>query len=173
MSILPNNLIFAFGILILGAMALGLKAFEGDPVSVYDIGFTGKLFSVPDLNLKKAELFRELTSYERMSKIRDPFRFSKRKSDSADKITLENSFRVEEIELSAIWRQGDITLILLNDRIYEVGDDVGNARIEEVQDNGVLLSHPGGRSLVEVGNSLTFEFPAVEEKLKRFTRNEF
>lgn len=58
---------------------------------------------------------------------------------------------VERFLLTAIWTQNQITWVLLNGRICQVGDTVGRCRIETATQEGVWLRHAQGREQVLLG----------------------
>jgi len=87
----------------------------------------------------------------------DPF------DDEAELIAKGESSEPEQeqmaIHLSAIWAQGSQTLVLINDRIFTVGDSVGDLTIESTTIDGIWVTHPNGRDFVPVGREFTWIVP--------------
>lgn len=89
----------------------------------------------------------------------DPF-----DDDSAEIIALTESGEPEReemaIHLSAIWAQGDQTLVLLNNHVYTAGDTVGDLTIKSTTIDGIWVTHPNGQDFVAIGKHFTWVIPA-------------
>ncbi len=66
---------------------------------------------------------------------------------------------LDTVRLSALWTQNGTTLVLLNERICNVGDAIGRLTIESATPQGVWLSHYKGRSFLALGKSFTLRTP--------------
>ena len=89
----------------------------------------------------------------------DPF-----DNDSAEIIAMTESSEPQSeemaIHLSAIWVQGDQTLVLINNHIHTAGDRVGDLTIDATTFDGVWVTHPNGRDFVSIGKTFTWIIPA-------------
>ncbi|RKX35564.1 MAG: hypothetical protein DRP71_03255 [Verrucomicrobia bacterium] len=89
----------------------------------------------------------------------DPF-----DNDSAEIIAMTGSGEPEQeeiaIHLSAIWAQGDQTLVLVNNHVYTAGDTVGDLTIESTTIDGIWVTHPNGQDFVAIGKRFTWVIPA-------------
>lgn len=79
---------------------------------------------------------------------------------------------VDTVRLSATWRQGEVALALLNDRICRAGDVIGRVKIESVSIDGVWLRHWKGRDFVAVGRDFTLVTPARQAAAATFALHE-
>jgi hypothetical protein len=61
------------------------------------------------------------------------------------------------VHLFAIWQQGGETLVLVNNRIHQAGDAIGELTIESTTLDGIWLSHPDGRDFISLGQSFQWE----------------
>lgn len=61
------------------------------------------------------------------------------------------------LHLFAIWQQNGKTLVLVNNRIQEAGDIIGELTIESTTLDGIWLSHPDGRDFISLGSSFQWE----------------
>lgn len=78
------------------------------------------------------------------------------------------STRLVSVHLSAIWKQGAQTLLLINDRIHGSGDTVaelpaGHLTIESASLDGVWLSHPAGRNFLSLGQTFNWDIIGQSE----------
>lgn len=89
--------------------------------------------------------------------LRDPFAI-KVKAEVAEKAPEPDL--VDSVHLSAIWTQDGHTLVVINDRICEGGDEIGHLKIESATQDGVWLSHWKGRNFVAIGGNFTLNTPA-------------
>ena len=67
---------------------------------------------------------------------------------------------VDTVHLTALWTQDGVTLMLINDRICQAGDEIGRLKIESATQDGVWLSHWNGRSFLALGDAFTLTTPA-------------
>jgi len=70
--------------------------------------------------------------------------------------------QVETLRLTAIWGQGPVMLLLINDRVCEVGDRIGQIAIESATMDGAWLSHRQGRDFLPFGEVFSLVTPANE-----------
>ncbi|MEZ5276757.1 MAG: hypothetical protein R3F07_10295 [Opitutaceae bacterium] len=61
------------------------------------------------------------------------------------------------VHLFAIWQQNGQTLVLVNNRIQQAGDVIGDLTIESTTLDGIWLSHPDGRDFISLGSSFQWE----------------
>ena len=59
--------------------------------------------------------------------------------------------QLTQMKLKAIWRQGDVGMVAINDGIYRSGDDIEGCHIERVESNGVWLTFNGQREFLFFG----------------------
>ncbi len=113
-----------------------------------------------DLNaaINIPEVLATLTSPSRQ---RDPF--SAHSSASPDEPTQEISTPREDREtilLTAIWRQKNTSLVLINGSIQSSGSQIGRINIESIQPDGIWITHQKGRDFVTIGTPFTLSTPA-------------
>lgn len=72
---------------------------------------------------------------------------------------IESVEEADRIKLSAIWEQGGEMLLLLNGRIFRVGDTLGRVTIESASLDGIWLTHWNGRDFVPLGGEFTLVTP--------------
>ena len=89
---------------------------------------------------------------------RDPFAAKIKASESVEKAPEPDL--VDSVHLSAIWTQDGHTLVLINDRICQGGDEIGHLKIESATQEGVWLSHWKGRDFISIGGNFTLNSPA-------------
>jgi hypothetical protein len=68
---------------------------------------------------------------------------------------------LESVRLTAIWEQGSLLLLVINNRIHEVGDRIGRLTIESADLEGVWLKHWKGRDFLPFGGEFTLVTPAA------------
>ena len=69
---------------------------------------------------------------------------------------------VDTVHLSAIWTQDGQTLVLINDKIYQGGDEIGRFKIESATPDGVWITHWKGRDFLSIGGNFTLNTPAEQ-----------
>ena len=67
----------------------------------------------------------------------------------------------DSIRLTAIWEQGTILLLMINNRIHQVGDTIGRLRIDSATTDGVWITHWKGRDFLPFGGAFTLVTPAA------------
>ena len=67
---------------------------------------------------------------------------------------------VDSVHLTGIWTQNGATLLLLNERVAQVGDTIGRLTIESATQDGVWLTHWKGRDFLTVGQIFILKTPA-------------
>lgn len=92
---------------------------------------------------------------------RDPF--APRIKNRATKITADKPEpdSIEIVRLSALWSQGGETLLLLNGRIVQVGDEIGRLKVESATQDGIWLTHWKGRDFLPLGADFSLITPAA------------
>ncbi len=105
----------------------------------------------------RANLFEVVRNLQLPAPIKDPFAIHIKVDPAADKVEVPDA--VESVHLSAIWSQGGKTLVLINDRIFQKGDEIGRLKIESANEDGVWLTHWKGRDFVRVGGNFTLNTP--------------
>lgn len=90
--------------------------------------------------------------------MRDPFAFRIKEDPTIEKVAVPDA--VDSLHLSAVWLQDGHTLVLINDRVCQNGDEIGRVKIDAVTREGVWLSHWKGRDFVRVGGNFTLNTPA-------------
>jgi len=90
--------------------------------------------------------------------LRDPFAV-RAKTEVGEKLVEPDV--VDTVHLSAIWTQDGQTLVLINDRILQGGDEIGRIKIESATPDGVWISHWKGRDFLSIGGNFTLNTPAV------------
>ena len=94
---------------------------------------------------------------------RDPFAIRVKATEVVEK-TSEPDL-IDSVHLSAIWTQEGHTLLLINDRICQDGDEIGRLKIESATQDGVWLTHWKGRDFISIGGNFTLNTPA--DKFRR------
>jgi hypothetical protein len=69
--------------------------------------------------------------------------------------------QAESVRLTAIWEQGSLLLLVINNRIHEVGDRFGRLTIVSADLEGVWLKHWKGRDFLPFGGEFTLVTPAA------------
>lgn len=112
----------------------------------------------------KANVFAIVRNLQLPAPMRDPFaiRVKAAVETAVEKVAVPDA--VESVHLSAVWTQGGKTLVLINDRICENGDEIGRIKIDAVTREGVWLSHWKGRDFVRVGGSFTLNTPVAKNQ---------
>ena len=91
------------------------------------------------------------------SRVRDPFAVRVK----AETITAApEPDLVDTVHLSALWTQNGQTLVLINNRICQGGEEVGRFKIESATPDGVWLTHWNGREFLAIGGKFTLNTPA-------------
>lgn len=90
--------------------------------------------------------------------VRDPFAARAKTETTVETQALPDL--VEKVHLSAIWTQEGHTLVLINDRICQGGDEIGRFKIESATADGVWISHWKGRDFLAIGGNFTLSTPA-------------
>ena len=72
---------------------------------------------------------------------------------------------VDAMHLSALWTQSGATFTLINDRICQVGDQIGRLKIESATQEGVWVSHWKGRNFISLGGDFVLKTPATVSAL--------
>ncbi len=141
-AVFPNGHKFVLGAA--GAGDAGAAAPEGDQSSEE----TGR-----------ANIFAIVRNLQLPAPMRDPFAVQVKEvaETAAEKAVIPDA--VESVHLSAVWTQDGKTLVLINDKICENGDEIGRIKIDAVTREGVWLSHWKGRDFVRVGGSFTLNTP--------------
>jgi hypothetical protein len=94
---------------------------------------------------------------------RDPFAIKVKATEIVEKAPEPDL--VDSIHLSAIWTQEGRTLVLINDRICQDGDEIGRLKIASATPDGVWLTHWKGRDFISIGGNFTLNTPA--DKFRR------
>jgi hypothetical protein len=68
---------------------------------------------------------------------------------------------VDTVLLSALWTQDGETLVLINGRILQAGDEIGRLKIESASQEGVWVRHWKGRDFILLGGTFTLNTPAA------------
>ena len=89
---------------------------------------------------------------------RDPFAARTKPEAVAEALAAPDV--VDRVHLSAIWTQGNATLVLINERICEAGDEIGRVKIESASQEGVWVTHWEGRDFVSLGAEFVLNTPA-------------
>ena len=88
---------------------------------------------------------------------RDPFAVQVKEEAVEKKVEADV---VETVHLSAIWTQNGQTLVLINEQIFQDGDEIGRLKIESATQDGVWLTHWKGRNFISIGGNFTLNTPA-------------
>ena len=67
---------------------------------------------------------------------------------------------VDSAHLTGIWSQNGSTLLIINERVCQVGDTIGRLTIESATQDGVWLTHWKGRDFLSVGKIFVLKTPA-------------
>jgi hypothetical protein len=98
-------------------------------------------------------------------KIPDPFSRRDAQVVAAPEGTDEEAAPLPDIEetvrLTAVWTQGAARLAVINNRILQVGDVIGRLKVDEVNVDGVWMTHWKGRDFVPFGGAFTLVTPAT------------
>jgi len=120
-------------------------------------------------NVTAAEDGAQTTAWSVVKKIqvpvagRDPFAIKVKAVEVVEKAPEPDA--VDTVHLSAIWTQEGHTLVVINDRICQGGDEIGRLKIESATQDGVWLTHWKGRDFISIGGNFTLNTPA--EKFRR------
>lgn len=92
---------------------------------------------------------------------RDPFR-PRARPEAAPVVIPEKAGpdAVDTVRLTALWSQGGVTYLLVNDHIMKTGDQIGHVTLDTVTADGVWLTHWKGRSFLNIGDTFTLTTPA-------------
>lgn len=95
--------------------------------------------------------------------VRDPLTPLRESRDSAATVieTVRGPDVEESLTLTAIWEQGSVLLLVINNHIHEVGDRIGRLTIESADLEGVWLKHWKGRDFLPFGGEFTLVTPAA------------
>lgn len=89
---------------------------------------------------------------------RDPFASRTQQAVAAE--VVEQPDLVDTARLTGVWTQNGATLLLVNDRVAQVGDTIGRLTIESANQDGIWLAHWKGRDWVPVGQTFSLKTPA-------------
>ena len=106
----------------------------------------------------RTNIFAVVRNLQLPAPMKDPFAIRIKVDPTVEKVVLPDT--VESVHLSAVWTQEGNTLVVINDRICEKGDEIGRIKIDAVTRDGVWLTHWKGRDFVRVGGSFTLNTPA-------------
>jgi len=90
---------------------------------------------------------------------RDPF-LSRNAVTAAATEKASSPDLTESVSVSAIWIQSGTTYVLINNRVYHVGDRIGRLTVESANRDGIWVTHWKGRDFVAVGGAFTLVTPA-------------
>jgi hypothetical protein len=90
--------------------------------------------------------------------VRDPFA-ARSQPGGVNELSAEPD-QVDRVRLSAIWTQDNATLVLINERICEPGDEIGRLKIESATQEGVWFTHWKGRDFLPLGAEFVLNTPA-------------
>ncbi len=110
-------------------------------------------------NASAVEALKQLTLPKTQ---RDPFATRGPQTTAAAE-AIELPDLMDSAHLTGIWTQNGATLLLLNNRIFQVGESLGRLTIESATQDGVWLSHWKGRDFLTIGNSFTLKTPASRD----------
>jgi hypothetical protein len=91
---------------------------------------------------------------------RDPFASRNTQTAAAVETVEQLPDLVDSAHLTGIWTQNGATLLLLNDRVTQVGDTIGRLTIESASQDGIWLTHWKGRDFLSVGQIFVLKTPA-------------
>ncbi len=105
-------------------------------------------FDLPNVKLKKIEIPKisistsdsKETKTRTLSENRTPVAMAKIKPNNAQ----------ETLNVQGILRQGDKTVVLINDKIYEEGDEIGNIKITQIESYGITVLNEGKEEQIRV-----------------------
>lgn len=92
------------------------------------------------------------------TKVRDPFTPRERHEAEPDKVLEPDE--IDRVHLSAIWTQDNTTLVLINERICQTGDEIGRIKIAAAAQDGVWVTHWKGRDFINLGQDFVLNTPA-------------
>jgi hypothetical protein len=92
------------------------------------------------------------------ARVSDPFAPRARHEQEPEKAPEPD--QVDRVHLTAIWTQNDATLVLINDRICQAGDEIGRIKIDTTAQEGVWVSHWKGRDFINLGDEFELRTPA-------------
>ncbi|HEY4246101.1 MAG TPA: hypothetical protein VGM64_04540 [Lacunisphaera sp.] len=133
-----------------GGPRFGLSGTVGAAPAGADTGQTSEAES-------RANLFAVVRNLQLPAPIKDPFAIRIKVDPTAEKVEVPDA--VESVHLSAVWSQDGKTLVLINDRIFQKGDEIGRIKIESASEEGVWITHWKGRNFVRVGGDFTLNTP--------------
>jgi hypothetical protein len=90
--------------------------------------------------------------------VRDPFT-PRQKHDLEPEMAPEPD-QIDRVRLSAIWTQNNLTLVLINERICQPGDEIGRIKIDVAGQDGVWVTHWRGRDFITLGEEFVLNTPA-------------
>lgn len=91
---------------------------------------------------------------------RDPFASHNTQTAATVESVEPQPDQLDTIHLTGIWTQNGATLLLLNERVTQVGDTIGRFTIESATQDGVWLTHWKGRDFLAVGQIFVLKTPA-------------
>ena len=146
-------------IMAIGALALVVKVmfFQGDKLALPGFTANPPAAEASTSGPARGTAWNEVNKISISGPIRDPFSI-KVKAEVAEKAPVPD--QVDKVHVSAIWTQDGHTLVVINDRICEDGDQIGRLKIDSASQEGVWLSHWKGRNFVSIGGSFTLNTPA-------------
>ena len=106
----------------------------------------------------RANPFAVVRNLQLPAPMKDPFAIRIKEDPTIEKVAAPDA--VDSVHLSAVWTQGEQTLVVINDRVCQNGDEIGRIKIDAVTRDGVWLAHWKGRDFVRVGGSFTLNTPA-------------
>ncbi len=110
----------------------------------------------------QTNLFAVVRNLQLPAPMKDPFAIRIKVDPAAEKVEIPDA--VESVHLSAVWSQEGKTLVLINDRIFQKGDEIGRIKIESASEEGVWLSHWKGRDFLRVGDNFILNTPGVRPR---------
>ena len=91
---------------------------------------------------------------------RDPFAIRAADEPIAQVDTTEQPDFVDTANLTGIWTQNGASLLVVNNRISQIGDTIGRLTIESADQQGIWLTHWKGRTYLAIGKSFVLKTPA-------------
>jgi len=91
---------------------------------------------------------------------RDPFASRNTQTATSAEPVEQLPDLLDTVRLTGVWTQNGATLLLINDRIAQIGETIGRLKIESASQDGVWLTHWKGRDFLEVGKSFVLKTPA-------------
>lgn len=132
----------------------GTRFGSGETAEVAATGADGEQSSEES---NRANLFAVVRNLQLPAPMRDPFAIRIKEDPAIEKVPAPDA--VDSVHLSAVWTQDGKTLVVINDRICQNGDEIGRIKIDAVTHDGVWLSHWKGRDFVRVGGNFTLNTP--------------